>query len=128
MDGQLLQDQPSHPLRAKMDSWLEAVPPDTLRWSINTRASSTTLKKAVQRSALQLKWYKIFCNALWSRGYNQQGRMIGSGQAGLMGTMELVVHKGEGFLSPETVLLDRCSKIIAALEKQQAIQSPPAKA
>lgn len=122
-DQDLLKEQPLHPGRARMDSWLDAVPKDTLRWHVVTRTSSAVLKKSVQRSALQGKWYKMVCQALAQRGYLPDGRKIDTREKGLAGTMEIMVVKGLGFTEPPSELLDRASKIVAAVEAEQKRQN-----
>lgn len=122
-DQALLKEQPQHPARARMDSWLAAVPKDTLRWHVTTRPSSSVLKKPVQRSALQGKWYKNLCQALAQRGYLADGRKMDTREKGLSGTMEIIVTKGAGFKEPDSELLDRSLKIIAAVEAEQKRRS-----
>lgn len=122
-DQDLLKEQPLHPSRARMDSWLDAVPKDTLRWHVVTRTSYAVLKKAVQRSALQGKWYKLVCQALAQRGYLPDGRRTDTREKGLAGTMEIIVVKGIGFTEPPSEVLARASKIVAAIEEEQKRQN-----
>ncbi|ETN40612.1 uncharacterized protein HMPREF1541_04889 [Cyphellophora europaea CBS 101466] len=114
-----VRDNPYYPGRAKMDSWLEVVPKDTLRWHVTTRPSASVLKKTVQRNALQSKWYKLFCQALWDHGYTREGRKQNTWEKGLAGTLELIVIKGAGWDESEEVVLGQCSKIVAAVEAEQ---------
>ena len=119
-DANILAQNPLHPSRPLMDSWLDAVPRDTLRWHVNTRPTASKLKKAVLRSALQGKWYKLMCRAFEQRGYKPDGRRIGTGEKGLSGTMEILVLEGSKVLpEPESRHLQRCLAVVDALEREQ---------
>jgi hypothetical protein len=119
-DAIILAQNPLHPSRPQMESWLQAVPRDTLRWQVNTRPTAMKLKKAVLRTALQGKWYKLMCRAFEQRGYRPDGRQIATGEKGLSGTMEIIVRDGRStLLEPEPEHLRRCLKIVDALEGEQ---------
>lgn len=118
-DYKTLAQYPLHPARARMDSWLDAVPKNTLRWHVNTWPSVKVLKKPVQRFALQGKWHKLMCQALEQRGYGTDGRKLGTQSKGLAGTLEVVVRNQSGFMDSESVLLNKCLDIVAAIEAEQ---------
>jgi hypothetical protein len=118
IDQQFCTESPLHPLRVKMESDLQAIPSNTLKWSISTRPSVSVLKKAIQRSALQGKWNKLFCQALWDAGFNPKGQRAGTGQPGLVGTLDVAVMAGHGFTSSEEEVRKICQKIISAVQAQ----------
>ena len=126
LDEKLLTEQPTHPLRAYMESWLDNIPHGTLRWCVNTRPSVNQLKKSVQRSALQSKWYKVFCQALEEQGYDRSGKEAGTDTPGLVGTMELTIFGGSGFDNDEPSLRNQCGSIIQEIRKQQSWGRPAA--
>jgi hypothetical protein len=119
-DQAFLTQNPFYPGRAMMDSWLESVPKDSLRWAVTARPMAFTLRKAVLRSALQRKWYKLMCQALVQRGYRMDGRCIESGKPGLIGTLEVILqHVQIKTSDPESEVLQRCLRIVEAVEKEQ---------
>jgi hypothetical protein len=121
-DEALLTQNPLHPSRPQMDSWLDDVPKGTLRWHVTTRPATSKIRKAIVRSALQSKWYKLMCRALQQRGYTPDGRRAQSGEVGLVGTLEVIVPHGSNFGESESRHLQRCVEIVAAVEREHQSQ------
>lgn len=120
---------PLNPLRAKLEDQFHSAPDDALRWRVITETSAKFLPKATVRQYLKRRWRAAFLQALNSRGLNYHGRplQVTQGSQSLRGTLEIIIHKGNGFANPFGDLIEQAKATLDVVSSRckAAAHQPP---